>query len=632
MKIITKFYTFWHPLPIWVKNIAWGSLDIILLASAFYIALWMRYGDAFDNEKLVKGFPLLGFLILLFLGSSIIFRIHRIVVSKLEMRAIVRLALWVGVISIFSFVINLIMGLGAPRSVPLILGLVFLLLVVGVRGFVYRIMTRWYRASHPNAPRIAIFGAGSAGMQLAAALRYSPEYRLRLFIDDNTHLHGLNMAGLRVCSRTQMEDAIKKKKIDQVLIAIPSLSVERRKKLLKDIEALGCKAQALPSYLELIQSDRLLGKLENLKDEDLLGRDYAFDEDKTLFKSYHGHCVLVTGAGGSIGSELCHQLVGAQVGLLVILDHCEYNLFEIESALKDKVRNAGGRLLPILGSILDKPLIERIIAEQNIDTLIHAAAYKHVPIIEDHPVQGLRNNVLGTRILAEAALKAGSVARFLFISSDKAVRPTSLMGATKRLAELLLQDYQRRTDKTYFTIVRFGNVLGSSGSVIPTFRRQIEAGGPVTLTDPDMTRYFMTISEAAHLVLLAASFDKTSDKSGGDVFVLDMGKPVKIITLARNMIELSGLSIRDENDPRGDIEIKIIGPRPGEKLYEELLYGSDVLKTQHPKIMRQKVTRLEPETITEMLQDIEEASLKQDGQALREICRRFVFDRQCQSG
>ena len=384
------------------------------------------------------------------------------------------------------------------------------------------------------------------------------------------------------------------------------------------LRQMGCEVHSLPSFAELIERKELRKRTTPVSLDDLLGRNKLESELPEVADSYHARCILITGAGGSIGSELCRQLVACRPAKLVLLDHSELALYTIEKELQDLDLTQNITIAPVLGSVTDPVLCANVLAKHKVEVVLHAAAYKHVPMVEKNQIAGLRNNVLGTKIIADAAYKA-RVARFILVSSDKAVRPTNVMGASKRLAELIVQDLATRAEATRFSMVRFGNVLGSSGSVIPLFEEQIARGGPVTLTHNDVARYFMTISEAARLVLLAGSYSR-----GGDLFVLDMGELVPIRKLARQMIEGAGYSVMDKHNPEGDIEVVVTGLRPGEKLIEELLISPDMLTTPHPKIMRAQETYLSELEMANALRDLRAAIDADDERAAQAVINRWV--------
>lgn len=444
-------------------------------------------------------------------------------------------------------------------------------------------------------PRVAIYGAGAAGNQLVAALRMGRIMRPVAFIDDDSNIGNRIIAGLQVYKPKHIQQMIEASGAQEILLAIPSASRGRRREILGFLEGFPLHVRSVPGFMDLASGRVKVDDIQEVDIADLLGRDSVPAQDELLEHCIKGQSVLVTGAGGSIGSELCRQILDLHPTTLILFDHSEFNLYSILSELEQRVARESllVRLLPILGSVRNSEKLFDMMKTWNVDTVYHAAAYKHVPMVEHNIAEGVLNNVIGTLNTAQAALRVG-VANFVLVSTDKAVRPTNVMGSTKRLAELTLQALSRelapvlfgdktnvsRVNKTRFTMVRFGNVLGSSGSVIPLFHKQIKSGGPITVTHPRITRYFMTIPEAAQLVIQAGSMGQ-----GGDVFVLDMGEPVRIVELAEKMIHLSGLSVRSEKNPHGDISIEFTGLRPGEKLYEELLIGDNVAATQHPMIM-----------------------------------------------
>ncbi|HAF90728.1 MAG TPA: hypothetical protein DCG67_03090, partial [Pseudomonas sp.] len=489
-----------------------------------------------------------------------------------------------------------------PRSLVFNYWWISLMLLGGLRLMLRQyVLGDWY-AGMLSVPfgrddgltRVAIYGAGAAGNQLAAALRMGRAMRPVAFIDDDADLANRVIAGLKVYKPRHIDQMIGDTGASEVLLAIPSASRARRREILADLERYPLHVRSVPGFMDLASGRVKVEDLQEVDIADLLGRDSVAPDERLLAHCIQGKVVLVTGAGGSIGSELSRQIVGLSPTVLLLLDHSEYNLYAIHAELEQQVseRALQLELIPILGSVGNADRLFDVMRTWGVDSVYHAAAYKHVPMVEHNIAEGVMNNVIGTLNCAQAAIQAG-VSHFVLVSTDKAVRPTNVMGSTKRLAEMALQALSRETapvlygqpgvnhvNRTRFTMVRFGNVLGSSGSVIPLFREQIRRGGPVTVTHPKITRYFMTIPEAAQLVLQAGSMGQ-----GGDVFVLDMGSPVQIVELAKKMIHLSGLSVRSENNPAGDIAIQFTGLRPGEKLYEELLIGDNVTPTQHPMIM-----------------------------------------------
>ena len=483
-------------------------------------------------------------------------------------------------------------------------------------------------------PKVAIYGAGAAGNQLVAALRMGRLMRPVAFIDDDESISNRVISGLQVYKPKHIQQMIDVTGAQEILLAIPSSSRGRRREILGFLEGFPLHVRSVPGFMDLAAGRVKVDDLQEVDIADLLGRDSVPARENLLEHCIKGQTVLVTGAGGSIGSELCRQILLLKPTQLLLLDHSEFNLYSILSELEQRaVREAlPVKLLPILGSVRNHPKLLAIMKTWKVDTVYHAAAYKHVPMVEHNIAEGVINNVVGTLNTAQAALQAG-VTNFVLISTDKAVRPTNVMGSTKRLAELILQALSReaapvifgdkhnvyQVNKTRFIMVRFGNVLGSSGSVIPLFHKQIQTGGPLTVTHPNITRYFMTIPEAAQLVIQAGSMGQ-----GGDVFVLDMGEPVKIIELAEKMIHLSGLSIRSEKNPHGDISIEFTGLRPGEKLYEELLIGDNVVATEHPMIMSAHEDYLHWEDLKLCLGRLLDAVEREDYTAVRQLLRETV--------
>ncbi|MFZ5601187.1 MAG: polysaccharide biosynthesis protein [Pseudomonadota bacterium] len=507
--------------------------------------------------------------------------------------------------------VSFLFGAELPRSVPFIYFLVILAFVGGSRFFVRHLI---YMASRQVRRRVAIYGAGEAGTQVLMALSSSPEYKPVLCVDDKSALQGRILHGVPVVSREQLASQIEAMKIDDLLLAIPSASRARRKQVVDSVSHLPVHVRTIPGMVDLVSGKARIEEFRELDIEDLLGRDPVTPDDTLLHANIRGKVVMVTGAGGSIGSELCRQIARLQPECLVLFEQSEFALYQIERELDALVRSLGlkVRILAMLGSVVDKKLLESCVRNLKVQTIYHAAAYKHVPLVEYNVVAGIRNNVFGTLHVAEVADRCG-VETCVLISTDKAVRPTNVMGASKRLSELVLQGMQKRQSKTRFSMVRFGNVLGSSGSVIPLFREQIASGGPVTVTHPEIIRYFMTIPEAAQLVIQAGAMAK-----GGDVFVLDMGEPVRIDDLARKMILLMGYQVKDAAG-EGDIEIVYTGLRPGEKLYEELLIGDNVTATAHPRVMRATEFALEWPALNNILRDLERLCAQEDCASVREF-------------
>lgn len=471
---------------------------------------------------------------------------------------------------------------GVPRTVGIIQPILLLLFVGASRALARVWLGDRYQSilKHASRPKVLIYGAGRTGRQLAAAMANSHEMQVVGFLDDDDRLHGHVLNGQPIYNPGDLANLVSALTISDVLLAMPSINRRRRNKILAQMRNAHVSVRTLPSVTDLAQGKVSISDLRELDIDDLLGREPVSPNHILLAKNIVGKVVLVTGAGGSIGSELCRQILTIGPEKLLLIEQSEFALYAIHQELEEKLAGHELKLVPLLASVQDDERMHEIMSTWKPDTVYHAAAYKHVPLVEHNPAEGIKNNVLGTLKAAKAAAGNG-VSDFVLISTDKAVRPTNIMGASKRLAEMVLQALAANTPGTKFSMVRFGNVLGSSGSVVPKFRQQIRDGGPITLTHPEITRYFMTIPEAAQLVIQAGAMAK-----GGDVFVLDMGQSVKIMDLARRMIELSGLTVKDEANPEGDIEIEISGLRPGEKLYEELLIGDNPKPTSHSRIMK----------------------------------------------
>ena len=488
------------------------------------------------------------------------------------------------------------------------------ILVVGSR-----IYANYLFSLKKSEKKVVIYGAGSAGIQLAEALKVSSEMQPVAFLDRDKTLHGTFMGGIKVIDPVKFKRLVKRNKVDEVLIAIPSASRSILRELLKEIEEYSIKVRILPGLAELAQGKILVSELKEVGTTDLLGRYEVEADQELLNKNIKDKVVLVTGAGGSIGSEIVRQAVKNSPSVLIVLDSNEYALYKIKNEIE--LLNVDIKIHALISNVTNRERIKEICQIFGVHTIYHSAAYKHVPLVEQNPFEGVVNNIFGTLECLNAAIES-EVETFVLISTDKAVRPTNIMGATKRFAEMILQSYSsdiNLRNKTRMTMVRFGNVLGSSGSAVPLFQKQIREGGPVTVTHQEVTRYFMSIPEASELVIQAGAMGK-----GGDVFVLDMGEPVKIIDLAKRLISLSGLDIRDEKNPNGDIEIIFTGLRPGEKLYEELLIGDNVSKTAHKQILRAEEDYISKEELEVYLHDLRKASHKNDVSTLKKIFRKVI--------
>ncbi len=590
-------------------------VDIALCALTVWLALCLRL------EHWVRLVPVhwvaIGGSVVIALPLFIRFGLYRAIFRYAGWNAMLSLVQAMAFYTLFYVTVFTVVSVpGIPRTVGVIQPLLLLFAVGASRLVVRYWLGGLYRAilQRKHLPGVLIYGAGQSGRQLAAVLMRGNEHRLLGFLDDDPSLQGSSLDGRTVYRPADLPDLIPELDVTDVLLALPSATREQRAKVLKTLHHLPLHVRTLPRMSDIAAGRVTMSDVRELDIEDLLGRDPVSPDEALLNRLIRGKVVAVTGAGGSIGSELCRQIVQCLPHTLLLVENSEFALYQIHRELLAWAEEAGApvALIPLLASVQDEARMNQIMRAWRPDTVYHAAAYKHVPLVEHNPVQGLRNNVWGTWVCAHAAQAAGT-RHFVLISTDKAVRPTNVMGASKRLAEMVLQALAAEPGPgTTFSMVRFGNVLGSSGSVVPLFREQIQAGGPITLTHPDITRYFMTIPEAAQLVIQAGAMAQ-----GGDVFVLDMGEPVRIMDLAERMIELSGLRVRNAANPEGDIEIQITGLRPGEKLYEELLIGDNPQPTEHARIMRAREERLPLNELQDVLDTLDEIMASGDAAALR---------------
>lgn len=513
---------------------------------------------------------------------------------------------------------------GIPRSVVFINWLFAFVIIGGLRVSARSFLSTLNTNINAKCKNVVIYGAGSAGRQLSIALAQSSEYNPVAFIDDASDIQKHSIGGIEIVAPDSLEILINSKSVTEVLLAIPSISNSRRKDIINFLQPYSVHVRSLPGVSELAQGKVKIADLQEISITDLLGREPALADKGLLSLNVESKVIMVTGAGGSIGSELCRQIFLLKPKMLILYELSEFALYKINRELLD-IALPSIKLLPILGSVNNKNRLTRIFNKFNVQTVYHAAAYKHVPMVEFNNTEGVNNNIFGTINCAQAAIDT-DVDTFVLISTDKAVRPTNTMGATKRFAEMVLQAFSVKQSRTRFTMVRFGNVLGSSGSVIPLFTKQIINGGPVTVTDPNIVRYFMTAPEAVELVIQAGAMG-----SGGDVFVLDMGDPIRILDLAKKMISLSGLDIKDDANPNGDIEIKFSGLRPGEKLYEELLIGDNTSSTDNPMIMRAQEDMLDWKELNTIIENLEEAAINCRPEKIRELLLQAVpeFKPQC---
>jgi FlaA1/EpsC-like NDP-sugar epimerase len=628
------------------KRLIQVTMDVVLVWAALWLAFVVRLGDSTAIE------PFAGHAWLFILAPIIAIPLfircgmYRAVMRYFGNDALLAIAKAV-TLSALMLVLAVYWHQGAPKLIPR--SMVFnywwlsLVMIGGLRLLMRQyFMGDWYSSDQPyrlqgrdaGLPKVAVYGAGAAGNQLVAALRLGRGMRPVAFIDDDSGIANRVISGLRVYTPKHIQQMINETGAEEILLAVPSASRARRREVLEKLEHYPLHVRSVPGFMDLASGRVKVEDVQEVDIADLLGRDAVPPQQDLFERCIRGQVVMVTGAGGSIGSELCRQIIGTAPTTLLLFEHCEFNLYCINSELQQRIRRESlpVRLVPILGSIRNASRLLDVMRTWAVNTVYHAAAYKHVPMVEHNIAEGVLNNVLGSTFTAQSAVRAG-VEHFVLISTDKAVRPTNVMGSTKRLAEMVLQALSRESapvlfrdddgvhqlNKTRFTMVRFGNVLGSSGSVIPLFHEQIRKGGPVTVTHPNITRYFMTLPEAAQLVIQAGAMGQ-----GGDVFVLDMGQPVKIAVLAEKMIHLNGLSVRSAKSPHGDITIEFTGLRPGEKLFEELLIGDDVSPTEHPMIMRANEEHLPWELFKLRLSEVLEAVERDDYERVRQLLRETV--------
>ncbi len=622
-------------LPRQMKAFILISADVFFAMLALWAALSLRWGELYvpkgDEWYLFAAAPAIAVPIFVKLG------LYRAIIRYMEVRA-----LWTIIQAttlyalVFAFILYESGIKGIPRTVLPLNWLNMMLLVSGSRflarwwlGEVYLNLGGGRGVKSHSKKNVVIYGAGNAGVQLASALAYGREFKPVAFIDDDVRLHKQKVNGLRIYPLSSLRYLIERHQLSDVLLAMPSANRTRKSEIIRLLEPFAVHVMSMPGLSDIAQGKVTVDALQEVDIADLLGRSAVLPNQSLLQANIAGKSVMVTGAGGSIGSELCRQIIRLQPNTLILFESSEFALYAIEKELQHLLSKTNPakqiKLIPVLGSVANQGRIEKVCATFKVQTIYHAAAYKHVPMVEKNPGEAIWNNIFGTLRTAQAAISA-KVETFVLISTDKAVRPTNTMGATKRFAELILQALSLNAD-TRFTMVRFGNVLGSSGSVVPLFKEQIARGGPVTVTDERITRYFMTIPEAAQLVIQAGAMGH-----GGDVFVLDMGEPIRIVDLAKRMIHLSGLEIKDETHPDGDIEVGFTGLRPGEKLYEELLIGDNVSETSHTRIMRAQEYMIPWAELEERLATLEQATKDDDFERIRDVLMDVVagFIPQCE--
>ena len=592
------------------KQVVSIFVDLLLLCLAFWGSYWVRL-DANIPLQSLSHWQMLTFLLPITILVFMRLGLYRAVLRYVGFKVLWTVSLGVLLSTMSLVMLAFFMEVPLPRTVSVIYFAFSVLLVGGARLFFRALVVR----GKQQRVAVLIYGAGSSGRQLQLALNQGQEYLPVAFVDDDPALVKAVIQGINVYSADSIEKLIENFDIKKILLAMPSAPRSVRQMVINRLEQCPCEVLSIPGMADLVEGHAHIDELKEVSIEDLLGRDAVAPIPELINANISGKRVMVTGAGGSIGSELCRQIIRCKPAKLVLFELSEYGLYAIDKELQEISQQEGLQveIEPLLGSVQRQHRLQAVMSTFQIQTVYHAAAYKHVPLVEYNVVEGVRNNVFGTLYCAQAAIRA-KVETFVLISTDKAVRPTNTMGTTKRLAELVLQSLAVEQSQTRFCMVRFGNVLGSSGSVVPLFRKQIRDGGPLTLTHPDIIRYFMTIPEASQLVIQAGAMGR-----GGDVFVLDMGEPVKIIDLAHRMIRLSGLKLKSDKFPAGDIEVKITGLRPGEKLFEELLIGEQVEGTAHPRIMKASELMIPWAQLRSFLAALDDACFRFDHEQIRHL-------------
>ena len=594
-----------------IKRIISVFLDAVFVLLAIWGALMLRLENTaifYTSSYWQVALLIVPVSIAIFVN----FGLYRAILRYLSAKAIWSIVTAVAASTACLMISDFFLSASLPKTVPVIYFALALMFIGGSRLLLRAIYSSLIGEVKQS---VIIYGAGSAGRQLSIGLTSGADYKPVAFIDDDSAKQGSIIQGIKVIGIDQVHRVLKNENVRKILLALPSVTRAERKAILSQLERFGVEIQTIPCIKDVIEGRASSDEIRDVEIEDLLGRDPISPRPELMQANIYHKVVMVTGAGGSIGSELCRQIIQLHPTTLVLFELSEYGLYAIDrelQALADSL-HVNVEIVPLIGSVQRVNRLENVMKAFNVDTVYHAAAYKHVPLVENNTVEGVRNNIFGTMYCAQAAI-AANVETFVLVSTDKAVRPTNIMGATKRMAELVLQALSKEQSSTRFCMVRFGNVLGSSGSVVPLFRKQIKDGGPITLTHNDITRYFMTIPEAAQLVLQAGAMGK-----GGDVFVLDMGEPVKIYDLAAKLIRLSGLELKDKMNPHGDIAITTTGLRPGEKLYEELLIGDNVDETSHPRIMTAQELMLSWDELNTIIKQLDRACHEFDHQAIRDI-------------
>ena len=607
--------------PRFIKTFIAFLIDLFLCIFSVWISFYLRLGDLVSLSE--RGLNALFFAVILSVPIFISFGLYKAIFRYSGLYTIFVVSKAISIYGILFISIISFIGIeGVPRTIGLIQPLLLWILIISWRIIFKNIFIKFisFNSLNNNVSRALVYGAGIAGRQLVRAIQESTDIVIKGFLDDDVNQQGCLIDGKKIFPPKDLEFLIKRKNINLILLALPSISKSERSKIILNLSNYKIAIRTIPSISDLAKGKSLITDFLDLNIDDLLGRIEVEPNKELMRKNILSKTIMVTGAGGSIGSELCKQIIECKPKQILLLEISEYALYKIHSDL-EKININKINLVPLIASVQDQKRIEEIISIWKPVTIYHAAAYKHVPLVEHNLVEGLKNNLFGTFNIAKIALMY-EVENFVFISTDKAVRPTNFMGATKRISEISLQALNHNnSSNTKFSIVRFGNVLDSSGSVIPKFREQIKNGGPITLTHPKITRYFMTITEAAQLVIQAGSMAK-----GGDVFLLDMGEPIRIYQLATRMIELSGKSIKNKQNPKGDIEIKIIGLRPGEKLYEELLLSDLPIKTKHPKIFKSKEPFIEIDKLIKEMNNLKKLIEENDLNNIIEKLKTLVPD------
>ncbi len=614
----------------WIKSLSRAQkrmilvgVDCALIPLALIAALNLQVSSVWAWTLFVTFLPALPYLLVFAAGLSVWMGISSVHLKHYEGSAIGLSAIFAGTVSVGLFLLAQVAEVRFPSAVYVVFGASFFVFLVMSRAIMLQAVIAVYRAGETRR-RVLIYGAGTTGMQLVSAFRSHEQIEPVAFVDDNSALQGLHVARLPVYSPVRIPEIVAERSIDRVLLAMPSQSLPKQAQIARRLQKMGLEVQTLPSFAQLIGEEALVEKLQPLNPKSFLNRDEVTGEigDEGNV-AYADRSVLVSGAGGSIGSELCRQVLECRPKRLVLFELCELALYNIHQELNNLAEDMAIDIVPVLGSVTDARLVRKVLGDQDVQVVLHAAAYKHVPMVELNPLAGLANNVLGTHTLAEESVRA-KIERFILVSSDKAVRPTNIMGASKRLAELVIQDQATRIpagEGPRFSIVRFGNVLGSSGSVVPLFQEQVRRGGPVTVTHPDVARFFMTVQEAVNLVLRAGAMTE-----GGEIYVLDMGKPVPIVQLARQVIESAGYTERNAENPEGDIEIEFTSLRPGEKMIEELTLSGTLIGTNHKKIFYTNDTSLSEIEVAAALRALRQALASSDEVAAKRVAQRYVED------